>query len=191
MKKTKIQTFLILSKALLTCMKKTPLFVAVLLVILAGATSSYIVSSPATEEQTLSRIDSTMVTPTEDLKKYLRDRPFIDSFPVDPRKTYKIYIFGKDDMGIFITAKNFRQVIEVFTYKVSDNVISFNFLNANIKGKSPFRILPCRGPGSFDISLELDKDIKSNNRKGIYYSSKKIKAPSVMGGALQKMFDLE
>jgi hypothetical protein len=183
MKKTKLQISLILSKALLTYIKRKPLLLGVFILSAVGClwnatSSSFPGVYPEVNEIAGTVLPTNTVSPAEDLKQYLRDRPFIDSFPVDPRKTYKIYIFGKDDMGVFITAVNFRQIIEIFTYKVSGDTVSFNFLNADIKGKSPYRIIPCDGPGTFDISLELDKDIKNGNQKGVYYSSKKIKTPS-------------
>jgi len=132
---------------------------------------------PSTPAKSHLSTDKSYNSTDESLLKYLRDRPFLSEFPVDPRKTYKIYVFGKDDMGVFITAKNFRQVIEVFFYKVKSNVITINFLNAKIKGDTPFRIKECSGPGSFDLTLELDKDLKNDKRQSKYYSWKKLKKP--------------
>lgn len=202
MKKTKLEISIVLSKALLMYLKKKPFFLGIVTLITVGFILNFapsffgnglfdchkdqIVTTNLSEVASVQKSTAcleatTMEEPCENLKQYLRDRPFIDSFPVDPRKTYKIYIFGKDDMGVFITARNFRQVIELFTYKVSGDTIAFDFLNANVKGKSPFKIVACDGPGTFDISLELKKDIKSNNHRGVYYSSKKIKPASMPG----------
>ena len=135
------------------------------------------ITNDSSPYEAVSTVSSSIDVQKEDLIGYLKDRPFMDSFPNDPRKTYRIYVFGKDNTGAFITAKNFRQVIEVFQYEIRGNTLSIHFLNIDKKGKTSFKLETCKGPGSFDIKLSLSKDIKSDNKEGTYYSWKKIRKP--------------
>ena len=111
-----------------------------------------------------------------DMSKYLCDRPFIDQFPIDPRKTYHIYVFTEQGTGAFITSQNFKQIIELFFYNKSENSIKYRFPNANLEGTTEFKIDDSRGPGTFDIKLSLSRDPKNEQSEKSYYSWKRYKA---------------
>jgi len=112
------------------------------------------------------------------LRELLTNRPFIDQFPVDPRRTYHIYVFTKEGTGAYITAQNFKQVIELFFYGIEDGNIVYRFPHARLEGRTGFDIKDCRGPGTFDIKLVLQRDPKNDGRSGTYFSWKRYKPRS-------------
>ena len=168
MTKTLRATFTIFDEALDYLLFKRP--IALFLVLTLGIFCWYGSADKAlqpTEEQAQSE--------NAKLRKYLHNRPFIDQFPIDPRKTYHIYVFTKQGNGAFITSQNFKQVIEIFFYSVKDNKLKYWFPNAKQKGTTHFKLEDSRGPGTFDIKLVLREDPKNNKRPKPYYSWKKYK----------------
>ena len=133
---------------------------------------SWVVAGPCSVQ------DETKTAATETqnhLKKYLCNRPFIDQFPIDPRKTYHIYIFTKQGHGAFITSQNFKQIIEIFFYEVKQGKMRYFFPNAKQKGVTNIKMDDSRGPGTFDIALTIREDPKNNRRPKKYFSWKKYK----------------
>ena len=97
MKKSKVQVFLILSKALFSYIKTSRLIFGASVILIGAILSNSVTGSLEQMElpcesahPVFSQISVTDKVQAEDLKKYLRDRPFIDSFPADPRKTYTL-----------------------------------------------------------------------------------------------------
>ena len=168
MTKTLRATFTLFDEALDYLVFKKP--IALLLILTAGLFCWYGTSPDAIkDDKTINQDDMAK------LGKYLHNRPFIDQFPIDPRKTYHIYIFTKQGTGAFITSQNFKQVIEIFFFSVKDNKMKYWFPNAKLKGTTNYRLEDSRGPGTFDIKIVMREDPKSNKRPKPYFSWKKYK----------------
>lgn len=106
----------------------------------------------------------------DDPSAWLTERPWFDQFPSDPRKTYHVYFFAKNGTGAYIEVQAFRQVLEIFSYTAVKGRILYWFPGSGTRGETSYTLTRTRGPGTFDLALELAADPKLGGRKARYGS---------------------
>ena len=144
--------------------------IALALALIAGLTGVFVAWQSADENPAQSKTGLEL----------LRERPWWDKYPNDPRATYHVYLFSKQrNLGAYVIVTAWRANYEFFLYKVLGNKVFYYFPESKTKGSTPVTIVNERGPHNFDLKLTLASDPKQESRPTKYYSWKRQRSGDV------------